>query len=64
MVKIKATNLDGEIVNINISYNSNIILTTYNNINIIGYVSKILDRLAMEQLYYRKVRIKASVEIE
>lgn len=59
MVKIKATNLDGEIVNINISYNSNIILTTYNNINIIGYVSKILDRLAMEQLYYRKVRIKA-----
>ena len=35
-IEIKSTNLNEEIVNIIISYNSNIVLTEYSNFNIVG----------------------------
>lgn len=46
-IEIKSTNLNEEIVNIIISYNSNIVLTEYSNFNIIVYISKIFKSLAM-----------------
>lgn len=46
-IEIKSTNLNEEIVNIIISYNSNIVLTEYSSFNIIVYISKIFKSLAM-----------------
>ncbi|EKY26594.1 hypothetical protein [Clostridium celatum] len=54
IISVTHRGLEGILINVEVD-----IIKGIPSFNIIGYVSKILDRLAMEQLYYRKVRIKA-----